>query len=350
MSAALHVRAAGMVTAVGLDAPSTCAALRARLDGFGETRFIAPDGSWLTGAEVPLPRKWIGTKRMAHLAAGAIAEVLRLVPGAEADAALILCVAEEDRPGRPIPDAAAFARQVSEILDLPARIRTLVVAHGRPAGFVALERARALLAEGRAGAVVIAGVDSYLTGPTVAHFLAEKRILTAENANGFIPGEAAAAILCSAAPGGLRLSGLGLARESAFIYNRNGEDGLDVPLRGDGMTQSYKLALGEAGTDLAGIEYRISDLIGEHYFFKQAALASLRLERGRTEFQDLWSPGESIGNVGAAVVPLMIGHALIAARKGYAMGSPVLVEASGDDGACGTAVLHDTAAPAARTP
>jgi hypothetical protein len=73
----LHIHGAGMVTAVGLDAPSTCAALRARLDGFRETRFVGPSGDWLIGAAVPLPRNWIGVKRMAHLAAGAIVEVLR---------------------------------------------------------------------------------------------------------------------------------------------------------------------------------------------------------------------------------------------------------------------------------
>jgi hypothetical protein len=102
MSRPLHIRAAGMVTAVGLDAPSSCAALRARIDGFRETRFVGPSGDWLIGAAVPLPRNWIGQKRMAHLAAGAIAEVCAAVPGAEAEAALILCLAEEGRPGRPV--------------------------------------------------------------------------------------------------------------------------------------------------------------------------------------------------------------------------------------------------------
>jgi 3-oxoacyl-[acyl-carrier-protein] synthase-1 len=33
--------------------------------------------------------------------------------------------------------------------------------------------------------------------------------------------------------------------------------------------------------------------------------------------------------------------ALAAVRKGYAPGSPLLVEASGDSGACGAAVLHE---------
>jgi 3-oxoacyl-[acyl-carrier-protein] synthase-1 len=108
------------------------------------------------------------------------------------------------------------------------------------------------------------------------------------------------------------------------------------------MTAAYKAAMDEANVDLAHVEYRISDLIGEQYWFKQSALAHLRLERGRTPFQDLWSPAENVGNVGAAVVPLMIGMALAAAKKGYDMGSPVLIEASGDDGACGALVLHAT--------
>jgi 3-oxoacyl-[acyl-carrier-protein] synthase-1 len=114
------------------------------------------------------------------------------------------------------------------------------------------------------------------------------------------------------------------------------------------MTAAYKAALDAANVDLAHIEYRIGDLVGEHYFFKQSTLASLRLERGRTAFQDFWSPGENLGNVGAAVVPVMIGMALVAAVKGYAPGSPVLIEASGDDGACGAAVLHDLQASVAR--
>jgi 3-oxoacyl-[acyl-carrier-protein] synthase-1 len=187
---------------------------------------------------------------------------------------------------------------------------------------------------------VVAGVDSYLTAPAIAHYQGARRLLTAENANGFLPGEAAAAVLCGRAGAGLRLAGLGLAREKAFLYNGLDAEGLDLPLRGDGMTEAYAQALGAAGVGLAQIDYRIADLIGEQYWFRQTALAALRLERGRSEFQDLWSPAESLGNVGAAVVPLMIGMALCAARKGYAGGDPVLIEASSDDGACGAAVFR----------
>ena len=343
MTAGLFIRAAGMVTAVGLDCASSCAAMRARLDGFAETRFVGGDG-WLIGAQVPLPRNWIGSVRMARLLAGAIAEVFRKVPEAEADAALIVCLAEESRPGRPVQDPVAMLRQLSEIIGLPAHTKTRIIAHGRPSGFVALQQARRLMADG-AGYVVITGVDSYLTTLSAAHYLAEERILIPGNANGFIPGEAAAAVLCSATEGPLCLTGLGLAREEAFIYNGMGEsEGEHLPLRGNGMTRAYWIALEQARTDFEHVEYRIADLIGESYFFKQSALASIRVDSGHREIREIWSPGENLGNVGAAVVPLMMGMALTAVQKGYACGSPVLIEASGDDGACGAAVLHSVRA------
>ena len=328
----------GMVTAVGLDAPSACAAMRARLDGFQETRFMGPGGDWLVGALVPLPRNWIGERRLAHLAAAAICEALEPHPSARDSAALILCLAEEDRPGRPVRDAARLAAtiaEITEITEIRARHRTRIVAHGRPSGHVALDHARRLLAAREAPFVVIAGVDSYLTTLSIAHYLTENRLLTPDNPNGFIPGEAAAALLCApAGPGPLRLHGLGLAREQAYIYNP-----ADLPLRGDGMTAAYRAALTETGIAMNRLGYRIADLIGEQFWFKQSALASLRLVRGAHGFQDLWSPAESLGNIGAAAVPLMIGMAWTAAARGYAAGDLVLVEASGDSGASAAAVL-----------
>ncbi|HRO10398.1 3-oxoacyl-ACP synthase [Amaricoccus sp.] len=348
MTLGLGIVSAGMVTAVGLDAPSACAAMRARLDGFRETRFLGLGGEWLIGAPVPLPRNWIGRRRMAHLAAGAVADALGAAPVVEPDLALVLCLAETTRPGRPVPDPEAFLRDLAAIVGLPSRTRTQLIAHGRPSGFVALNRAGRLLAEGAAEQVLILGIDSYLTVASIAHYLAARRLLGPGNANGFIPGEAAAAVLVGST-GPLRLTGLGLAREPAFLYNGLDEDGAHLPLRGDGMTAAYDAALKAADVDLAHVEYRIGDLIGEQFFFKQSTLASLRLERGRTAFQDFWSPGENLGNIGAAVVPVMIGMALTAAVKGYAPGSPVLIEASSDDGACGAAVLHEVrAAGAAR--
>ncbi|MER9754756.1 3-oxoacyl-ACP synthase [Mesorhizobium sp. M0166] len=340
MKGAFDIVSIGMVTAVGLDAPSACAAMRARLDGFRETRFQGPAGTWLIGAPVPLPRNWVGEKRIAHLAAGAICEAFETVPEARGQTALVLCLSEKDRPGRATADSSRLLRRIAEIVEITPHARSRVVEHGRPSGHVALDHARKLIVSGEAPYVMIAGVDSYLTAPAVAHYLGEGRLLTEQNPNGFLPGEAAAAVLCGrSGDGKLRCLGLGLSRENASIYNLN-----DLPLRGDGMTAAYRAAFEETGIEMNRLGYRIADLIGEQYWFKQSALASLRLLRGRHEFQDIWSPGESLGNVGAAVVPLMVGMAFTAAVKGYAPGNPVLVEASNDVGACGAAVLSGMAA------
>ncbi|WP_376705366.1 beta-ketoacyl synthase N-terminal-like domain-containing protein [Mesorhizobium sp. ISC25] len=335
MSASLDIVSIGMVTAVGLDGPSSCAAMRARLNGFQETHFHQSPEARLTGAPVPLPRNWIGEKRMAHLAAGAISEAFEAVPQARGQTALILCLPEEDRPGRPVRDNSALLRRIGDIIQLAPHDHSRIVAHGRPSGHAAFDHARRLLASGEVSYVMIAGVDSYLTAPTISHYLMEGRLLTADNSDGFIPGEAAAAVLCTRSNGGaFQLFGLGLALEAASIYNKE-----DLPMRAYGMTSAYDAAFRETGIEMSRLGYRISDLVGEQYWFKQAVLVTLRLLRGRHEFQDLWSPAESLGNIGAAVVPLMVGMAWTAARKGYAAGNPVLIEASSDAGACGAALF-----------
>jgi 3-oxoacyl-[acyl-carrier-protein] synthase-1 len=335
MTLELDILSAGMVTAVGLDAPSACAAMRARLDGFQETLFISHSGDWLVGAPVPLPRNWIGEKRLAHMAAAAICEAFDSVPEARGSAALILCLAEEDRPGRLAPDGARLAARIAEITGVTSPHRTRIVAHGRPSGHVALDQARRLLDDRAVAYVVICGVDSYLAGQTINHYFAECRLLAPDNPNGFIPGEAAAAILCArpGSGGPLRLIGLGLAREPAHIYNT-----ADLPFRGDGMTNAYQAAFAEAGCRHSDIVLKIGDLPGESFWFKQTALAMLRTQRERSVVRPIWAIAASLGNIGAAVVPLMIGWALSARQKGYSPNGPILIEASADDGASGALV------------
>jgi 3-oxoacyl-[acyl-carrier-protein] synthase-1 len=335
MTLELDIVSIGMVTAVGLDAPSACAAMRARLDGFQETRFLGPGGDWLVGAPVPLPRNFIGEKRLAHMAAAAILEAIDDHPDARGSAALILCLAEEDRPGRLAPDASRLAARIAKITGLASPHRTRIVAHGRPSGIVALDQARRLLADRTCPYVMICGVDSYLTTLSIAHYLAERRLLTPDNPNGFIPGEAAAAILCArpGSGGRLRLIGLGLAREPAYIYNE-----ADLPFRADGMTNAYKAAFAEARCHHSDIGLKIGDLAGESFWFKQTALAMLRTQRERSDVQPIWAIAASLGNIGAAVAPFMLGWALTAARKAYGGRGPLLLEASADSGACGALV------------
>ena len=55
-------------------------------------------------------------------------------------------------------------------------------------------------------------------------------------------------------------------------------------------------------------------------------------QKERKEEFDIWLPVDCIGEVGAAIVPVILGMALAAAKKGYAPGNGVLCHFGNDDG------------------
>lgn len=329
---AVAILGAGMMTGVGLTAPAACAAIRCAIDNFRETRFIDRAGEWILGCEVPLEQPWRGQAKLAKLLAGALKECLDLVPDvAPTDVPLLLCLAEPDRPGRLDGLSNSLYDETTRELGASFHRDSQMLAQGRVGAAVALHRARQLLHRPKDAPrhVVVAGVDSFLIGPTLSAYEARDRLLTADNSNGFIPGEAAGAVLLgrpdAAKAGDLVCHGMGFAREDAAIE-------FEEPLRADGLAEAITAALGEAGLDLADLDYRMADLSGEQYGFKEAALVLSRVLRKRKHGFDIWHPADCIGEVGAAALPCMLGVALFAARKGYAPGPGVLCHLGNDDG------------------
>jgi 3-oxoacyl-[acyl-carrier-protein] synthase-1 len=328
VSPLLSVRGFGMTTAVGLTAPASCAAIRARLDGIEETLFRF-GGEWLRGAQVPLEEPWRGLPRLAWLVAGPIAECLAAVPsGVPDDIPLLLGVAESDRPGRDGNLDALLFPAVQAALGVRFHPASRLVPMGRIAGAAALAEAARLVAREGTEWVIVAGVDSYLLTATLDWLFGQDRLLTEMTSNGFLPGEAGAAVLCGrAGSDGFGVLSFGTGTEPAVL-------GSGRPLRGDGMTQACREALTAAGLTMAQIGYRLSTLNGEQHFFREIDLATTRLLRGRHEQIDLLHPAGSVGEVGAAALPLALGLASAAAADGWAPGDPVLIAASNDDGRC----------------
>jgi uncharacterized protein (TIGR02270 family) len=149
--------------------------------------------------------------------------------------------------------------------------------------------ARKLISDG-APEVIIAGVDSFLVAETLRALSAQDRLLTESNSNGFIAGEAGAAVLLSGAKQGLRLRGIGFGAEQATID-------AGKPMRADGMVNAMRDSLEEAGLTYEDISYRIADLSGEQYYFREAALAQTRLWRGKRDPEEVWHPGDGMGEV-----------------------------------------------------
>jgi len=324
----IAISGTGLVTSVGLTAPAACAAIRAGLTNPVETRYVDSAGEWIMSHGVPLQEQWLGREKLAHMAAMVVRECLVGTPAEEwQHIPLLLCVAEPARPGRVDGLDGPLLEEVQQLLGWRCSPESTVVPHGRVGFAVALLRARKLIYESSAKAVLVVAADSLLGWPTLKVLEKQGRLLTKANSNGFLPGEGASGVLVSrpASEPQLLIKGLGFAIEAAHID-------AELPLRAEGMTGAIHGALHEAGCAMHDLDFRIADLSGEQYYFKEAALALSRSLRQRKEQMDIWHPAECIGESGSVIGPAMLAVADAACRKGYAAGRSILLHAANDAG------------------
>lgn len=326
----LAIIGVGMVTGVGLNAPASCAAIRSGINNFQETRFMDQSGEWIMGCSVPLEQPWRSTTKLIKMAAKSILECLAQVPSPikTEEIPLLLCLAEADRPGRVIEDDNAFFFELQQELNLQFHTKSRVIAHGRVSVGVALQHARALIHGNVTKQVLIAATDSLLTAKTLAEFQERDYLLTSSNSDGFIPSEAGAALMISPVyqkpDPQLIFYGLGFGNEKASIDS-------EEPLRADGLTQAIKAALKEAKCEMHDIDFRITDLSGKQYYFKEASLALSKTLRKKKEELLMWHPADCIGETGSAIGLIALIICQIASIKHYALGNNILCHFSADN-------------------
>lgn len=333
---AISIRRSGLVTSVGLSAPAACAAFRARLTNPRETEFINSSGERIIGHEVLLEEAWRGIGKLTRMAEMVINEALVEVPRAQwTSLPLILCIAERDRPGRLQDLDQRLLLDVEEALGTSFSADSAVISHGRVGTAIALDWARKLLYEHKYPLVLIVAVDSLLVWPTLRHYERNDRLLSERNSNGFIPGEGACALLMSKPRGGADLlcTGVGFGSEPAHIES-------EAPQRAEGLTTAIRSALRDAGCEMHDLDYRITDVSGEQYYFKEAALALARTLRKVKESFDLWHPAEFTGEAGALSGASLVAVASMAFKKGYAPGQGVLAHMGNDAGERAAVVLR----------
>ena len=333
----LAIVGSGMVTGVGLSAPTSCAAIRCGITNFQETRFIDSAGEWIVASEVPLEQPWRGPEKLGRMLAAVIEESFHTDPSlSPAETPVIACFSERERPGRLDDLNERVLESVKRLLDFGLHPGSITVSQGRVGGAVALREARKMLYEQRVSAVIIAGVDSYLSAQTLKAFEEKRRLLTADNSNGFIPGEGASAVIVSRPRPSdypqLVLLGLGLGVERSTIES-------EEPLRADGLVHAINASLTDARVDMGWLDFRITDVSGEQYWFKEASLAMSRTLRTRKEEFDIWHAADCIGEVGAACGPSAFNVAWAASENGYSKGQNVLCHFANDDGRRAAAVL-----------
>jgi 3-oxoacyl-[acyl-carrier-protein] synthase-1 len=341
---ALQVVGAGATTSVGLTLAASAAAIRAAVDNFQETRFLDRFGEPLLGASIPLTlpgdtdgSRTGGSERFGLAMAMAIEECLQVVNLPLPASVPLLLLGDDTRMGPMLETAYATHRHCAHFFAQPERLHMQAFTGGESSCVAALAAAREFIANG-APYVLIAAVDSWLNVPDVHYGLVHGRLLSTSQSAGFIPGEAAAAILVSAETpasqgSALLVRGLGLAEEPATLLG-------DEPCSGKGLAQAIARALHDGGLQAHEMHARLSDAAGEEYFFDEAAYAWARvLRHALPAGYDYLQPATRTGHVGAAFGPLLIGYLWQLARVNRLCGPNALVHLSSTQPLRGALVL-----------
>jgi 3-oxoacyl-[acyl-carrier-protein] synthase I len=337
----LEVRSAGLCCAVGYSLGSAVAAMRANVDHFMQSTFAAPDGEPIKAASLPNTELW-GTKRLALWLAAALRDCLQrdavnsVLGGSAIElsrCAMLVLIGESKRPdvaGWRHDPATGLRPLISEALsllgydDLSLHPQSQVMALG-PAGLghALLTADRLLSNQKDIDTVLLVGVDSLLTSKLINHHLRHNRLMLQGNTNGFLPGEAAAALLLQRVhPGtsGLRLLAASQAVESAHWDPSSQPEDLPSaqPNRAQGLSDAVRQACHHADIAPTSLAFRVSDQNGEAWRARESANAITRVCQGGLRAPVHHTLADKLGDIGAATGPAALAylHHLMAATSG----------------------------------
>nr|WP_301334608.1 beta-ketoacyl synthase N-terminal-like domain-containing protein [Variovorax dokdonensis] len=213
---------------------------------------------------------------------------------------------------------------------------------GHAAGLIGLQAAAQKLRQGQFDAFVIAGVDSYIDPDALEWLEACDQLHSAgamNNAWGFIPGEAAGAVLVvreeiardANRDAIARILAIGAAEE----VNRCKTESVCL---GEGLTAALRDALVPLA-DGAKVTDVYCDMNGEPYRADEYGFAGLRTKERFDSLSEFVAPADCWGDVGAAGAPLHLMLAAIAGAKGYSRGELALTWASAEAGERAAALL-----------
>lgn len=350
-----------MVSTVGYDVVSACAALRAGITRPAPLDFqVASRDDLAVEAVMGHPLTGVsdgfsGLGLYVHLASLAVRDLLLYARLAAAgsdfwrDTALWVCTSpprSEDEE-----DAEALQRLLESRLcaDLVRRMGLAIppehqrlVPRGHVSVLDAVAEASDALAQGRVRRALVVGVDS-LVGEEALRWLAfHRRLKTPEQAAGLMPGEAAAALLLESEAVVRRRQAVSAGLVSAVEVLAPSGDTRDVP---PGLALARVI---EATTAQASRIHTVyGDLNGEEWRARQWGTALVRFSQ-RPAFQALrqsW-PAISLGDTGAASGAIQLALACRTFLRDPASGDTALVWSHADSGTVASALVHRSEPPA----
>ena len=339
----------GARTPLGLNAPSTAAAVRAGLaamadhpfmtDKFGEPMVVARD------AELPVE---LGTiDRFLSLALPSAREALGplLETRGRSPQVRVFIALPEERPGLPRSLEETLAERFGSALSEEIDVQELSChCLGNAGGLICMEHALSAITNSRDSLCLVGGVESYLE-PETLEWLDETEQLHSESTIwGFCPSEAAGFCLLASEELAHRL---GLSAQVKLLSAGSAMEPncvrTDTVCIGEGLSEAFGTTLAGLPTDGAQVDHTICDMTGEPYRGNEYGFAMLRSPGRFADESDFEAPADCWGNVGAASGPLFATLAAFAAEKGYAPGLHTFLWASSDGGQRAAALLQAAA-------
>ncbi|MDX8490256.1 hypothetical protein RFN29_01565 [Mesorhizobium sp. VK22B] len=341
MKRPLYVSGAGAVTAAGLNARQTVAAIRASMSAFEEKILSEPFGAVQIVARIPTHYQLRQTdgQWLVNMAARAIREALQSGTRA-AEATAILLTPPEGFRGHPAYDDIAprsFLAAVTLATGEKFHPASRALDGGAAASVGLLERAAELMEQNGVQQVLLGGVDSLVNEADLARLGQAIRLKGADNAQGMVPGEAAAFVRLTREPEGpvgfnAAIHGVGLAQEKDSVLS-------DRYSQGRALLSALRDAVNGSGLSEGDINFVVSNSNGERYSGWEQLIARPRFYRTRREVLPTAYPAMTIGDVGAAGGAITLILAADSLLKDYAPGPTAVCEVASETGLRAAAVM-----------
>jgi hypothetical protein len=303
----ITVAAAGAITPVGSDLVDTMSALYTRVQLFVDLDVCDDDGEPLSGMKIPFSEDLSGATRLAAMAHAIVDECAAAIEPVEGQVPLLLCCPEaaDEMPSRLLDEVIA---QAAIPID---RKSSRVFPGGRGAVLEALGAALALLKDPAFQTCLVGGVDSLTDEQRLRTLLADERLVTARNKDGFIAGEAGAMLALTNRAGPDALA----TWLAAAAGNEEACRGSDLPVTGAGLQEAMTRALTLANLRFEDLACLAHDFSGEARYFEELTLASGRMTTAKVN-STIEIPALSVGETGATAGFLTIAMLAFLHSKG----------------------------------
>ncbi|AZO05427.1 MULTISPECIES: hypothetical protein [unclassified Mesorhizobium] len=341
MKQPLYVSGAGAVTAAGLDARQTMAAIRASLSAFEEKILSEPFGAVQIVARIPTHYQLRQTdgQWLVNMAARAIREALRSGTRPAGATAVLVAPPEGFRNHPAYGDIApqSFLAAVASATGEKFHAASRAIDGGAAASVGLLERAAELMEQNGVQQVILGGVDSLVNDTDLGRLGRAGRLKGADNAQGLVPGEAAAFVRLTRAPEESArfhavIQSVGLAQEKDNVLS-------DRYSQGRALLSALRDAVNDSGLSEGHINFVVSNSNGERYSGWEQLIARPRFYRTRREVLPVAYPAMTIGDIGTAGGALALMLAADSLLNDYAPGPTAICEVASEKGLRAAAVV-----------